>query len=59
MIAANAGRYPASAQCEILGVPRSTCYAMRGRTEPAEAPDPAAVNLDLPRSVDKSISVSA
>lgn len=42
MIAANAGRYPASAQCEILGVPRSTCYAVRGRMEPAEAPDPAA-----------------
>ena len=42
VIAANAGRYPVSAQCEILGVPRSTCYAMRGRAEPAEAPDPAA-----------------
>ena len=42
MIAANAGRYPVSAQCEILGVPRSACYAMRGRAEPAEAPDPAA-----------------
>lgn len=42
VIAANAGRYPISARCEILGVPRSTYYAMRGRTEPAEAPDPAA-----------------
>lgn len=42
VIAANAGRHPASVQCEILGVPRSTYYAMRGRTEPAEAPDPAA-----------------
>lgn len=42
VIAANAGRYPVSAQCEILGVPRSTYYAMRGRAEPAEAPDPAA-----------------
>ena len=42
VIAANAGRYPVSAQCEILGVPRSTCCAMRGRAEPAEAPDPAA-----------------
>lgn len=40
--AANAGRYPVSAQCEILGAPRSTCCAMRGRAEPAEAPDPAA-----------------
>lgn len=42
VIAANAGRYPVSAQCAILGAPRSTCYAMRGRAEPAEAPDPAA-----------------
>lgn len=41
-MAANAGRYPVSAQCEILGAPRSTYYAMRGRAEPAEAPDPAA-----------------
>ena len=41
-MAANAGRYPVSAQCEILCVPRSTYYAMRGRAEPAEAPDPAA-----------------
>ena len=41
-MAANAGRYPVSAQCEILGVPRLTCCAMRGRAEPAEAPDPAA-----------------
>lgn len=31
VIAANAGRYPISAQCEILGVPRSTYYAMRGK----------------------------
>lgn len=30
MITANAGRYPISAQCEILGVPRSTYYSMRG-----------------------------
>ena len=42
VIAANAGRYPVSAQCEILGAPRSTCCAMRGRAEPAEAPDSAA-----------------
>ena len=41
VVAANAGRYPVSAQREILGVPRSTCCAMRGRAEPAEAPDPA------------------
>lgn len=42
VIAANAGRHPVSAQCEILGVPRSTCCAIRGRAEPAEASDPAA-----------------
>lgn len=42
VIAVNAGRYPVSAQCEILGVPRSACCAMRGRAEPAEALDPAA-----------------
>ena len=46
VIAANAGRYPVSAQCEILGVPRSTCCAMRGRAEPAEAPDPAAEEVE-------------
>lgn len=28
MIRANAARYPISAQCRILGVPRSTCYWM-------------------------------
>ena len=28
VIAANAGRYPVSAQCRILGVPRSTYYHM-------------------------------
>ena len=39
MIAGNAGRHPISAQCEILGVPRSTYYAMRARAE--AAPDPA------------------
>ena len=41
MIAGNAGRYPISAQCEILGVPRSTYYAMRARAEAEAAPDPA------------------
>ena len=40
MIAANADRYPVSAQCEILGVPRSTCYCLRPRPEPPPAPDP-------------------
>jgi putative transposase len=41
VIAGNAGRYPISAQCEILGVPRSTYYAMRARAEAEAAPDPA------------------
>lgn len=40
MIAANARRYPVSAQCEILGVPRSTYYHLRSRPEPPPAPDP-------------------
>lgn len=40
MIAANAGRYPVSAQCEILGVARSTYYSMRSRAEAPHAPDP-------------------
>lgn len=40
MIAANADRYPVSAQCEILGVPRSTYYCLRSRPEPPPAPDP-------------------
>ena len=40
VIAANADRYPVSAQCEILGVPRSTYYCLRSRPEPPPAPDP-------------------
>lgn len=40
MITANAGRYPISAQCEILGVPRSTYYSMRGRKDEPKQPDP-------------------
>ena len=39
-IAADADRYPVSAQCGILDVPRSTCYRLRSRPEPAPAPDP-------------------
>ena len=39
-MAANAGRCPISAQCDILGVPRSTYYAMRSRTNAPKAPDP-------------------
>lgn len=39
-MAANAGRCPVSAQCGILGVPRSTYYAMRSRADAPKAPDP-------------------
>ncbi|OUP06198.1 transposase [Collinsella sp. An2] len=39
-MAANADRHPASAQCEILGVPRSTYCYLRPRPEPPPAPDP-------------------
>ena len=41
MIRANAARYPISAQCRILGVPRSTCYWMTGHPE-TEHVDPIA-----------------
>lgn len=40
MIAANADRYPVSAQRGILGVPRSAYYCLRSRPEPPPAPDP-------------------
>ena len=40
MIAANARRYPASAQCRILGVPRSTCYRMLANPPRPKPPDP-------------------
>ena len=40
VIAANADRYPVSAQCEILGVPRSTYYQLRSHPETPPAPDP-------------------
>ena len=40
VIAANAGRYPVSAQREILGVARSTYYSMRSRAESPKPPDP-------------------
>ena len=39
-IAANAGRYPVSAQCRILGVPRSTYYHMLANPPAPPAPDP-------------------
>ena len=41
MITGNADRYPISAQCAILGVPRSTYYAMRAKGGKGPAPDPA------------------
>lgn len=40
VIAANADRYPVSAQCEILGVARATYYSMRSRGAAPGAPDP-------------------
>ena len=40
VIAANAGRYPVSAQCRILGVPRSTYYHMLANPPAPPAPDP-------------------
>lgn len=40
MTAANADRYPVSAQRGILGVPRSTYHCLRPRPEPPPAPDP-------------------
>lgn len=50
MIRANASRYPISAQCRILGVPRSTYYWMiehpeAGRVDPI-AGDVRAVRCD-------------
>lgn len=40
MISANSGKYPVSAQCEILGVPRSTYYWMAAHPAVDAAPDP-------------------
>ena len=39
-MAANAGRHPVSAQCRILGVPRSTYYHMLANPPAPPAPDP-------------------
>ena len=39
-MAADARRYPVSAQCRILGVPRSTYYRMLARPPRPKAPDP-------------------
>ena len=41
-ITASAGRCPVSAQCELLGVPRSTCYRLRDEPEDAGDEDPIA-----------------
>lgn len=40
VIAANAERYPVSAQCEILGVARSTYYRLLSEPERTDEPDP-------------------
>ena len=40
MIRANAGKYPISAQCRVLGVSRSTYYWMQGHPEAEPGPDP-------------------
>ncbi len=39
-MAADARRYPVSAQCRILGVPRSTHYRMLAHPPRPKAPDP-------------------
>lgn len=51
-MAANAGRYPVSAQCEILGVARSTYYSMRSRAESLKPPDP--IEPDVPAAHEAS-----
>lgn len=45
MIAANAGRYPISAQCVLLGVARSTYYRMLADPPRGPAPDPLAADV--------------
>lgn len=51
-MAANAGRYPVSAQCEMLGVARSTYYSMRSRAESPKPPDP--IEPDVPAAHEAS-----
>lgn len=48
VIAANAGRYPVSAQCRILGVPRATYYWMLGHPEGERLCDP--ITYDVVRA---------
>lgn len=52
MIAANARRYPVSAQCRILGVPRSTYYHMLARPPRPKPPDP--IGPDAPGAFEAS-----
>ena len=51
-MAANAGRYPVSAQCEMPGVARSTCCSMRSRAESLKPPDP--IEPDVPAAHEAS-----
>ena len=51
-MAANAGRCPVSAQCEMLGVARSTYYSMRSRAESPKPPDP--IEPDVPAAHEAS-----
>lgn len=44
-MAANAGRYPMSAQRRVLGVPRSTYYHMLAGPPAPPAPDPVLAAL--------------
>ena len=52
VIAANARRYPVSAQCRILGVPRSTYYRMLAHPPRPKAPDP--IEPDVPGAFEAS-----
>ena len=52
VIAANARRYPVSAQCRILGVPRSTYYHMLARPPRPKPPDP--IGPDVPGAFEAS-----
>ena len=51
-MAANAGRCPVSAQCEMLGVARSACCSMRSRAESPKPPDP--IEPDVPAAHEAS-----
>ena len=51
VIAANAGRYPVSAQCRMLGVPRSTYYWMLAHPERERPRDP--ISDDVARAFEE------